>query len=146
MHHGQLPRHRQHRTFTRRIRQLRRATPDQRHHTRRINHTSLGLVELAETQHGVLTSKPNTLDIDRLRQIPNLLGRVDGVGVVGVHDSCIVEDYVQAAPGVEMRDGGRDVGFLGYIGDFGFDFGSAVGVELFDFGQRSVQGGARDVG
>jgi hypothetical protein len=54
-----------------------------------------------------------------LRQVPNLLGRVDCVGVVRVHDACVVKHDVDPAPGVEVVDEGFDIGFFGNIADLG---------------------------
>jgi hypothetical protein len=36
-----------------------------------------------------------------------------------VHDARVVEDDVEAAPGIEVLDGGLDVGFLGDIAELG---------------------------
>ena len=106
MDNGQLPRHSQHRALARRIRQLRRRAPDQRNHARRVDDTPFLLPKLAHTQHRMLAPKPDPLDIDIMREIPDLLWRVDGVGVIRVHDAGVVEHDVDAAPGVKVRDGG----------------------------------------
>lgn len=78
----------------------------------------------AKAQDGVFTAEPDTFDVDCLSQVPDLLGRVNGVGVVGVHDTGIVEHDVHATPGVEMIDQCGDVGFLGNVTDFCLDFES----------------------
>ena len=141
MHNRQLPRHRQHRTFTRRIRQLRRRAPHQRHHTRRINHAPPALPKPAHTHHRMLTPKPHPLHVDIVSQIPDFLGGVDGVGVGGVHDACVVEHYVHAAPGVEVGARGGDGGFGGDVAGDGFDAAAGVvvvGDEFLDFFEGDV--------
>jgi hypothetical protein len=69
----------------------------------------------------MLAAKPHALDVDRLREIPDLLRRVDSISVVGMHDAGIVEEDIQAAPGVNVLDHSLDVGFFGDIGDFGIE-------------------------
>jgi hypothetical protein len=98
MHHSQFPRHGQNCALARRVRKLRCGTAYQRYNTCCVNHTRLFLVVFFETQHCVLTPKPHTLDVDCLRQVPDLLGSVDRIVVLSVHDSGIVEKYVQTSP------------------------------------------------
>ena len=98
MHDRQLPRHSQHGPFASRIRQLRRRAPHQRNHARRIDDTTPLLPMLPHTQHCVLAPVPHPLDIDIVRQVPDFLWRIDGVGVGGVHYPSIIEDYVDATP------------------------------------------------
>lgn len=64
----------------------------------RVDDGALGLVVAAEGEDGVLAAEPDTLDVDGLGQVPDLLGGVDGVVVAGVHDACVVEHDVHAAP------------------------------------------------
>ena len=71
----------------------------------------------------MFTTVPHTLDVDILREIPDVVGSVNGVGVESVHDARVVEDDVEAAPGVEGADHGGDGGFGGDVADDGFDFG-----------------------
>jgi hypothetical protein len=60
----------------------------------------------------VLAAEPDALDVDVVRQVPDVLGRVERVVVARVHDARVVEDDVQPAPGVEVGNGGGDVGFF----------------------------------
>ncbi|KAI6762150.1 hypothetical protein HG531_002703 [Fusarium graminearum] len=52
-------------------------------------------------KNGVLAAEPHTLDVDVLGEIPDVLGGVDGVVILGVHDTGVVEEDVDAAPRVE---------------------------------------------
>lgn len=110
MHDGQLARHGQNGALAGRVRQLRRPAPDQGDDTGRVDDAAVGLSVFAQTQHRVLAAEPDALDVDRVRQVPNLLGGVDGVGVERVHDPRVVEHDVDAAPVVEVRDRGGDGG------------------------------------
>ena len=65
----------------------------------------------------MLGSEPDTLDVDVLSKIPDLLGGVDGIGVISVHDACIVEHDVDTAPSIEVVDESLDIGFLGDVTD-----------------------------
>lgn len=102
------------------------------------------LAVAAEGEHGVLAAEPDALDVDVLGQVPDLLGRVDGVGVVGVHDARVVEDDVQAAPGVELLDGRLDRVLGRDVHNFGLEHG-AGGRQLLGLGHGLLQSGARDV-
>jgi hypothetical protein len=73
----------------------------------------------------VLAAEPDAFDVDGLREVPDFLRGVDGVGVVGVHDAGVVEHYVDAAPGVEVVDEGFDVSFLGDVADLDWLVGEA---------------------
>lgn len=145
MAHCEFPRQRQHRALARRIRKLRRRASHQRHNTRRVDHAPLLLTMLAEAQHRVLAAEPHALHVNSLGKIPDLLGGVDSVGVVSVHDTRVVENDVETAPGVYMLNHGLDVGFLGDICDFGLDLLGVWddGLELFE---GLVESGTGDVG
>lgn len=99
------------------------------------------LVVAAHAQHGVLAAVPDALDVDGLRQIPDLVRRVDRVVVLGVHDARVVEDDVDAAVLVLGFNRRRHVGFLGHVA---LDRGdpAAVRHQFFDllerFGQRRL--------
>jgi len=97
-----------------------------------------------ERKNRVFAPEPHTLYIDGLRQVPDLLRRVDGVGVVGMHDAGIVEDDVDAAPGIEMLDGGSDVGFFGDVTGFDFDAGGG-GDEGLQLGEGFFEGRGRNI-
>ena len=62
-----------------------------------------------------------------------------------VHDTCVVEEDIHAAPRVQMLDHGLDIGFLGDIGDLGLDL-LGLWYYLFELGSSLLQGRARDVG
>lgn len=74
---------------------------------------------LAQGDDGVLASEPDAFDVDGLGEVPDLLWCIDGVGVVGMHDTCVVEHDVYAAPGVEMVDQSFDIRLSGDIADLG---------------------------
>lgn len=76
---------------------------------------ALCLVVAAQGQDGVLAAEPDALDVDVVGEVPDGLGGVDGVVVVGVHDAGVVEDDVEAAPGVEGLDHGLDVSLFGDV-------------------------------
>lgn len=78
---------------------------------------ALLLAGAAKSKNGVLATEPNTLDVDVLGQVPDLLGSVDGIVVAGVHDAGVVEHDVHAAPGVDRLDEGLDLVLLGNIAD-----------------------------
>ena len=144
MHDRQLPSQRQHSTLGRSVRQLRRGTPDQRNNTRRVDDAALALLVSPHAQHRMFTSKPHALDVDVLRQVPNLLGGVDGIGVVRVHDSGIVEDHICAAPGVLGLDHSLDLGFLGDVALDGLNAGR-VRNELSDLREGFFESRRGDV-
>lgn len=92
----------------------------------------------------MLRSIPYTLHIDIVRQIPDLLRRINSVGIVGVHDTGVVEDDVHAAPGVGSGDKSFNLGFLGDVGLVGLDDGAWD--EFLNFGEGFGQGGLGDIG
>ena len=140
MHNRQLPRHCQHGAFARRVRQLRRRTPHQRDHARCIDDTTDLLLVPTHAEHSMLAAVPHPLDVDVVRQIPDLFRRIDSVSVVAVHDAGVVENDVDAAPGVEMFDHGFDVGFFGHVALDGLDSGRVRGYGA-DFGEGGGEGG-----
>lgn len=128
------------------ISQLRRRTPHQSHHTRRINHTPPPLPMLPHAQNRILTPPPHALNINSHRQIPDLLLRANRVGVIGVHDPGIVEHDVNATPGVEMRHRGSDIGFAANVAGEGLDASGEGREDRADFGDGGVEKGGGDVG
>lgn len=92
----------------------------------------------------MLAPKPNTLHIDILRHVPNLLRGIDSIGIIGVHDSCVVEDHIRSTPGVLGFDHGLDVGFLGDIALDGLNLRRG-GDKLPDFGDSFHEGRGRDI-
>ena len=146
MHDGQLPRHGQHGALARRVRQLRRRAPHQRDHAGRVDNAAGRLAVPPHAQHGVLAAEPHPLDVDGLCQVPHLLRRVDRVGVVGVHDACVIIHNVNAAPGVEASDRGFDVGFLTHVAFHRFEPRPGVREDGVDFREGGGKGGFGDVG
>lgn len=117
MHNSQLSRHGQDRSFARRVSQLRSSGTDQSDDGGGVNNGAPVLVVVAHGDHGVLAAEPDTFDVDGLGQVPDLLGSVDGVCIIGVHYACVVEHDVYSTPGVQMVDEGFDVGFFGDVAD-----------------------------
>lgn len=146
MHHGQFPRHSQHCALTRRVRQLRRGTADQGNHTRRVNHTGLLLTIASEAKNGMLAPVPHALSVNSERQVPDGLGGIDGIGVVTMHNAGIVEDNVQATPGVEGLHCGGHRGFFGDVDDTGLEAAWGGGTEVFEFGEGFCESRGGDVG
>lgn len=70
---------------------------------------------LSEAQDSVFGAVPHTLDIDVLCHIPDLLLCTDGISIVGMHDTCVVENDVDTAPGVLGINHSLDIGLLGDI-------------------------------
>ena len=60
------------------------------------------------------------LHVDVHGEIPDIFGGFGSVGVLGVHYSGVVEDYVDATPGVNVGDHGCNVGFFGDVASDGF--------------------------
>jgi hypothetical protein len=79
----------------------------------------LGFAVFAQGYDSVLAPEPDTFDVDGLGEVPDLLRGIDGVGIVGVHDACIVEHDVYAAPRVEIVDESFDSSLVGDIADLG---------------------------
>ena len=100
VHDGQLAGQRQDSAFASSVGQLGCGAPHQGDHTSRVDDATSGLLVAAHALNGVLASKPHTLDVDVMRHVPYLLGGINGVGIVGVHDSSVVEDHVGAAPAI----------------------------------------------
>lgn len=94
----------------------------------------------------MLTPVPNPLRIDIKREVPDFLRGVDGVGVVGVHDPGVVEDDVEAAPGVEVFDCGGYGGLRADVADEGFEAAWGGGAEFFQFCEGFFEGGGGDIG
>lgn len=144
MHDRQLTGHGQHGTLARRVRQLGRRAADERHHAGGVDDAALGLLVAAQAEHGVLAPVPHALDVDVVRQVPDLLGRVERVRVVRVHDARVVEDDVRAAPAVLGLDHGLDVGLFGDVAFDGLDAASVGGL-LLHLGEGPLEGGLGDV-
>lgn len=115
MNHGQFTRQCQHGTLGSGICQLGGSSADEGHDGSSVDDAALGLVVAAQSENGVLAAEPYTFYVDVLGQVPDGLGGVDGVVVLGVHDAGVVEDDVEAAPGVDGFNEGLDVGFFGDV-------------------------------
>ena len=92
------------------------------------------------------TSKPDSLHIDRLRQIPDFLGGVHGVGVIGVHYAGVVEHDIYAAPRVDLGNHGGDRALGRDVTLNGLEAGPGVGEDGLNFGECGGEGGYGDVG
>lgn len=145
MHNGQLPRHRQHRPFTRRVRQLRRRATHQPHHARGVDDTSFVLAVPPQAHDGVLATVPNALDIDVLREIPDRIRRLYGVRVVEVHDAGVVEDDIDTTPAIKVSDHGRDIRLFTHVTLHRLHH-SRMRYDLYHFGDGLLQGGLGNVG
>jgi hypothetical protein len=110
-----------------------------------VDDAALLLAVLAETEDGELAAEPHALDVDGLRQIPDLLGGVDCVIVVCVHDTSVVEQNVDAAPAVDVLDHSLYVGFLGNICDARIEL-LGRGDDFLDLGQSLLKRRTGDVG
>lgn len=115
MHHGELTSQSEDGALGGRVGELRGGCADEGDDGGGVDDGSLGLVVAAECEDGVLAAEPDALDVDVVGEVPDGLGGVDGVVVVGVHDAGVVEDDVEAAPAVEGLDHGLDVSLLGDV-------------------------------
>lgn len=144
MDNSQLARQRKHCTLTSGISQLRRSTTNQGNHTSSVNDATLGLLVTTQTKNRMFATKPNTLDVDILGKIPDLLGGIDGISIIGVHDTRIIEDHVRTAPAVLEFNHGLDFGFLGHVAFDGFDSG-CVRDDFLYLGKGLLESGNGDV-
>ena len=115
MDNSQFPSHGQDRTLAGSVGQLRGGGAHQGDEACRVDDTAGLLVVAAEAQDRVFATEPHTLDVDALSQIPDLLGSVNGIRIIGVHDTGIVEDDIGTTPGVHGLDHRLHVGLLGHI-------------------------------
>jgi len=145
MHDRQLAGQRKHRTLASGVRKLGSSSSHESDKAGSVDDAAVLLVVTAQAQHGMLAAKPDALDVDALCQIPNLFGRVDCVGVVGVHDARVVEHHVGAPPAILGLDCGLHVGLLGHVAAYRFK-ARGVGDDLLHLGDGLGQGGLRDVG
>lgn len=81
----------------------------------RVDDGGARLLVAAQGEDGVLAAVPDTLDVDVLGQVPDGLGSVDGVVVLGVHDAGVVEKNVQTAPSIDGVDNGLNLALLGDV-------------------------------
>lgn len=144
MHDGQLASHGQNSTLAGSVRQLGSGSTHQGDEASRVNHTTSLLVVATHAQDGVLAAEPHTLHVDVLSQIPDLLGSVNRVGIIGMHDTGIVEYHVHTTPTVLRLDHGLDIGLLRHVAADGLQTAS-VGYHLLDLGQGLGQGGLGDI-
>lgn len=115
VYNGQLSRQSQYSALASCVSQLRCGGSDQGNDGSSVNDGSPLLLELAQRQNGVLAAKPHALDVNGLGQVPDLLGCVNGVGVIGVHYASVVEHDINTTPGVYVSDQSFNVGFLGHV-------------------------------
>lgn len=114
---GQLARQGQHGALGRRVGQLRRGGPDERHDRRRVDDAAARLLVPAQREHRVLAPVPHPLHVDVHRQVPDVVGRPHRVVVLPVHDPRVVERDVHPAPGVHGFDRRLYLAFLGDVAD-----------------------------
>lgn len=144
MHNGQLASHGQNSTLAGSVGQLGGGSTHQCDEARRVDHTAGLLLVATHAQHGVLAAEPHTLHVDILGQIPDLLGSVDRVRIIGVHDTGIVEDHIHTTPAILRLDHSLDIGLLGYVAADGLQTAGG-GDNFLDLGQGLGQGGFRDI-
>lgn len=108
VHHGEFTGEREDSALAGGVGELGRGGADEGDDGGGVDDGGLCLLVAAQRQDGVLAAEPDALDVDVLGQVPDVLGGVDGVVVLGVHDAGVVEEDVNAAPGVEGLDHGLD--------------------------------------
>ena len=143
--HGELAGQRKDSALAGSVGELRGSRADEGDDRGGVDDTALVLAVLAEAEDGKLAAEPHALDVDGLRQVPDLLGCVDCVIVVCVHDTGVVEQDVDAAPAVDVLDHGPYVGLLGNIGDACIEV-LGRGDNFLDLGQGLLERGGGDVG
>ena len=86
----------------------------------------------------MLATVPNTFDVDIMRQVPDPVLGINSICVVSMHDSGVVENDIDAAPGVDVGDHCGDVGFFRNVADDSvYLFGMRN--EFFDFGNGALE-------
>ena len=145
MHNGQFARHRQDRSLTSGVGQLRRGGTHQSHHTGRVDDASLLLSVLAERLDRVLAAIPHPLDIDVHGQIPDRLGGLLRIAILRMHDSRIVEHDIQTTPGIEVSHGGLNLTLLGDIHRASLHIAIALGNDLVHPGESLFEPGGTDI-
>lgn len=127
------------------IRNLRCSSANNSNHAGCVDDAALGFAMLPQRPHSVLGAVPNTLDIDIESQVPDSIGALLRVTILGVHDAGVIEHDINAAPGVEVRHRCLHLVFLGYIDDLCLDFAGVVGDDALDLGESFIEGGVVDV-
>lgn len=117
----------------------------QGHKASRVDHTASLLLVATHAQDSVLAAKPHALNIDTLSQIPNLLGGIDRIRIIGMHDTGIVEDHIHTTPAVLGLDHGLHIGLLRHVAAEGLQTAGG-GDDLLDLGQSLGQGWLGDIG
>lgn len=113
--HGQFSRHGEDGALGGCVSELRSGSADEGDDGGGVDDGAAGLFVAAQGQNGMLAAEPDTLDVDVLGQIPDGLGGVGSIVVLGVHDAGVVEDDVEAAPGVNRLNHGLNFGLFGHI-------------------------------
>ena len=80
-----------------------------------------------------------------MRQIPDLLRRINSISILCMHDPRIIEHDIHAAPVVKMGHSSRDGALGADIAFDGFDTG-VLGKVLVYFGEGLFKSGFGDVG
>lgn len=115
VHNGQLAGHGQDGTLTSGVGQLWSGSANQSNHTGSVDNATTGLLVATQREDGVLATEPDALDVDIVCEVPDLLGGVDGIRIVSVHNTSVIEDHIGAAPAVLGLDHCLHVGFLGHV-------------------------------
>lgn len=82
MHNSQLPGHGENGTLAGGVGELRSCGSDQCDHGGGVDDRTLGLLVSAKGENGMLGAVPYALDVDVVREVPDLVGGVDGVCIV----------------------------------------------------------------
>lgn len=145
MYNSQFASQRQNSTLASSVRKLRSRGTEESNKRSGVDDATLGLLVAAHAENSVLAAEPNTLDVNALSQIPDLLGGIDSIGVIGMHDACIVKDNVNTTPAILGLDHGLHVSLLG---DIAADCLETTGVrnELLNSGEGFGEGGLGDIG
>lgn len=90
---------------------------------------------VAHSDDGMFAAIPNTFDVDRLGQVPDVFFRVQSVVVARVHDASVVKHDIQPTEFIDSAlDDSRHLVFLANIAldSNRFDRGRRVGETLLD--------------
>jgi hypothetical protein len=106
---------------------------------------TLGLLVLAHGDDSVLATVPDTLNVDVLGEVPDLLWGVDSIGVISVHDTSVVEHDIDTTPGIKVVNKSLDISLLGNVTDLDL---SLVGGwnKLLQLSSSLLKSWLRDIG
>lgn len=101
MDNRQLSCHSQYCAFGCRIGQLWCRASNECYHAGCIDYGSFRLVVLAHAQDSVLATEPNAFDIDVVGKIPDLLGSVNGIGILAAIQGFESESFILSSMKLE---------------------------------------------